>query len=136
MARAMAEATRSAARNLSSSEAEPVSPAPAAPNVTPRDPDHAPSAPAQPPLPAMKPPPFVPRTQRYVLNRIISHEIADGSEPDYPAGLTLYRVRWYGHGPWDDTWEPIAHRPRSHVQRYYKKRKLPLPADIGDAMLG
>ena len=76
------------------------------------------------------------RTREYVINRIVTHEVADGSEPTHPAGKWLYRVRWYGFGQFDDTWETIEHLPRSHVQRYHKKRKLPLPPDIDKALIG
>ena len=77
-----------------------------------------------------------PRHLEYVIDRIITHEVADGSEPEYEAGTTYYRVRWLGFDRWDDTWEPITHLPRSAVQRYYRRIKQPLPADIQNAMVG
>jgi transposase InsO family protein len=123
-AQAMADATQAAASSVASPEALP--PAVSAP---------LPSASARPPQCPREPTPLH-RSREYVLNRIVSHEVADGTEPEYPAGITLYRVRWYGFGPWDDTWEPIHHLPRSHVQRYYKKKKLPLPPDIDKALQG
>jgi len=128
---ALADATRAAMADLA---AEANTEAPTSPSPDPR-----PKPPLRPPSPvtvhetASRQPH---RTREYVINRIVAHEIADGSEPSHPAGQWLYRIRWYGFGQFDDTWEPIEHLPRSHVQRYHKKRKLPLPPDIDKALIG
>ena len=75
-------------------------------------------------------------TTEYVMDRIVAHEVADGSHPGVPHGTTMYRVRWHGFGPIDDTWEPIQHLPRSHVLRYCRRKRLPKPSDIDNAMIG
>jgi hypothetical protein len=75
-------------------------------------------------------------SHEYVMDRIVTHELADGSEPSNPAGTLLYRVRWYGFDPCDDTWEPISNLPRSHVLRYHKRKRLAPPANINEAITG
>ena len=65
----------------------------------------------------------------YVVDKIVSHRYDD-------KGNILYQVRWFGYSPEEDTEEPARHLRRSHLLRYYKRRKLRLPEDIGDAMEG
>ncbi|PXF44540.1 DNA (cytosine-5)-methyltransferase CMT2 [Gracilariopsis chorda] len=47
-----------------------------------------------------------------------------------------YRVRWCGYPPNVDAWYPIENLPRSHVVRYHRRKKLPLPANLVDALVG
>ena len=34
------------------------------------------------------------------------------------AGETIYRIRWWGYKPYEDTWEPAAEIPLEFVQVY------------------
>ena len=68
------------------------------------------------------------------MNRIVSHQPNDNDEnPAAEDGKIVYKVRWHGYGPTDDTFEPIRNLPRNKVVSYYRAKKLPLPANIGDA---
>jgi Chromo (CHRromatin Organisation MOdifier) domain len=50
----------------------------------------------------------------YVFERITGmRQRSDGS--------IQYKVRWYGYGPSDDTWEPSAHLPKDALRRYHRR---------------
>ena len=73
----------------------------------------------------------------YVVDKVVSHSVnTDTQHPTAAVGETTYRVRWYGYGPDEDTFEPIRHLPRNKVVSYYKRRKLSLPVDIHEAIQG
>jgi Chromo (CHRromatin Organisation MOdifier) domain len=68
-----------------------------------------PSAPA-PPSPDENP------YEEFVIERLLSHGVDDD-------GKVVMRVRWFGFGSDDDTWEPITHPPKHQVERYAKRNK-------------
>lgn len=73
----------------------------------------------------------------YVIDRVVTHGVnKDGKHPNPEVGETVFRVLWYGYGSKDDTFEPIHHLPRSKILSYCNRRKLPIPIDIGRAMIG
>ncbi len=75
--------------------------------------------------------------QEYVMERIISHrKNTDPNHSTAKVGEMTYRVRWYGFPPEEDTYEPIRNLPHNKVVSYYKRKKLPLPGDIDQAMDG
>lgn len=67
--------------------------------------------------------------REFVIERIVSH----GRDDD---NTLLFRVRWYGYEPNQDTWEPIGNLPRSHVLSYCKRAHLAIPDNIDDARVG
>ena len=72
-----------------------------------------------------------------MIDKIISHGVnADKEHPSAEVGEVTYRVRWYGYGAVDDTYEPIKHLPRNKVVSYCKRKKLPLPDNINEAVAG
>ena len=64
----------------------------------------------------------------YVIEKIIDHGYQDEE--------LILRVKWYGFGTKDVTWEPVAQLPRSAVVRYFRKKKLPLPPQAARALPG
>ena len=75
--------------------------------------------------------------REFVVDRIVSHGINEDAEhPTARVGDTTYRVRWYGFGAEEDTFEPIHHLPRNKLVSYYKRKKLALPVDIHKAVAG
>jgi hypothetical protein len=69
-----------------------------------------PSAPA-PPSPDHSP------YEEFAIERLLSHGVDDD-------GNVVTRVRWFGFGSVDDTWEPITHLPKLLVERYAKQNKM------------
>jgi hypothetical protein len=65
-----------------------------------------PSAPA-PPSPDENP------YDEFVIERLLSHGVDDDDN-------VVMRVRWFGFGSDNDTWEPITHLPKLLVERYEK----------------
>jgi Chromo (CHRromatin Organisation MOdifier) domain len=55
-------------------------------------------------------------SDEYVVERIVEH--GEG-----PQGGRLYRVRWYGYGEEDDTWEPEEKLPKQFIRRYWRSQK-------------
>ena len=76
-------------------------------------------------------------TDEYVIDEIVDTRVNKSRRNRYAKpGETLYRVRWYGYEPDDDTWEPTKHLPRSKILAFCKKKGLPIPSDIDTAMNG
>jgi Chromo (CHRromatin Organisation MOdifier) domain len=57
-------------------------------------------------------------TGEYVVDRLIQHS--------YKEGELHFRVRWFGYGVEDDTWEPWSALPEDIVNSYLRKRHVPL----------
>jgi Chromo (CHRromatin Organisation MOdifier) domain len=55
--------------------------------------------------------------EEFVIERLLSHGVDDD-------GIVVMRVRWFGFGSDDDTWEPITHLPKLLVERYAKRNKM------------
>ena len=71
------------------------------------------------------------------MENIVAHrKNKSAKHPHAAIGELLYRIRWTGYTPSDDTWEPMAHVPRSHVLRYHKQKKLAIPTNIDHAIDG
>ena len=71
------------------------------------------------------------------MDKIVDHKIND--DPEHPSaelGETVYRIRWENYGPEGDSFEPIRNLPRNKVVSYHKSKKLALPSNIGDAIIG
>ena len=64
----------------------------------------------------------------YVIDRVVDHDDQDGK-------LSL-KVEWYGYKTEEATWEPIVQLPRSAVVTYFRRVRLPLPAQIAHARPG
>ena len=64
----------------------------------------------------------------YKIDRVVDHD-------DQDSKLSL-KVEWYGYKPEDATWEPIEQLPRSAVVTYFRRKGLPLPAQIAPAQAG
>ena len=73
----------------------------------------------------------------FVMENIVAHRKNKSTKhPHASVGELLYRIRWTGYRPSDDTWEPIIHIPPSHVLRYHKQKKLAIPSNIARAIDG
>jgi hypothetical protein len=53
----------------------------------------------------------------YVMERIFG--VRQGAD-----GKLRYRIRWYGNGRDDYTWEPLEHLPEDLVRRYHRRTRL------------
>ena len=53
--------------------------------------------------------------REFAIDRIVGH----GEDND---GLPIYRVRWYGYSPQDDTWEPAGNIPDNFLRRYHARQ--------------
>jgi Chromo (CHRromatin Organisation MOdifier) domain len=55
--------------------------------------------------------------EEFVIERLLFHGVDDD-------GNVVMRVRWFGFGSDDDTWEPITHLPKLLVECYAKRNKM------------
>lgn len=76
-------------------------------------------------------------TEDLATELIMSHKIIRSSLNSQAAYVKpLYRIFWYDHGPFFDTWEPTAHLQRNKIFSDDMKRKLKLPDNIDDDIDG
>jgi transposase InsO family protein len=77
----------------------------------------------------------IPATQGDI-QPITENSTDDTEEPEYvfekivgarreSDGSLRYRIRWYGYGRDEDTWEPASHLPGDVIRRYHRKTGLP-----------
>jgi Chromo (CHRromatin Organisation MOdifier) domain len=57
--------------------------------------------------------------REYVVERIVDVESDDVGQP-------LYRIRWMGYSPEEDTWEPTGNLPSHFIRRSWRTRLDPL----------
>jgi Chromo (CHRromatin Organisation MOdifier) domain len=60
------------------------------------------------------------REAEYVVERIVGVR-------QWAEGKLRYRIRWYGYGRYDDTWQPLEHLPEDLVRRCHRRTRLPYP---------
>ena len=76
-------------------------------------------------------------TEEFTIEKVVDHKRNRSRKHRYAKyGETLFRVRWYGYAESADTWEPIINLPRSKVIGYFKRKKIPLPDNLDDAIDG
>ena len=57
----------------------------------------------------------------YLVHSIIDHKTAPFPERYSKGPALLFRVRWQGYGPKDDTWEPYVHLSKTaELDKYIK----------------
>ena len=64
----------------------------------------------------------------YVIEKVIDHGYRDEE--------LILRVKWYGYGTKDATWEPIEQLPRRAVVTYFRRKGWSLPAQVARAQQG
>lgn len=64
----------------------------------------------------------------YVIDKIVDMQ----GEENNP----LFEVKWYGYSSDENTWEPTRHIQRSHIVRYCRRKRIPLPLNIAEAQVG
>ena len=56
--------------------------------------------------------------QEYVVDKIV--DAVDG----FGDGSLVYRVRWLGYNPDEDTWEAEENLPKHFIRRYWKSKRI------------
>ena len=73
----------------------------------------------------------------YVVERVVADGLnEDENHPTAKIGEPVYRVRWYGYSPSDDTWEPVKHFPRNKLVSYCHRKGVDLPPNIDESQDG
>ena len=73
----------------------------------------------------------------YVIDKVVDHIInEDEGHLHAKHGDMMYKVRWFGYTPEEDTFEPVHHLPRSQVLSYHNRKQMPVPSNIAKAMMG
>ena len=67
-------------------------------------------------------------TAEYVIDRIVNHGFQEEK--------LILKVRWYGYTAENATWEPIEQLPRSAAVSCFRRKRLPLPAQVAHAKSG
>ena len=64
----------------------------------------------------------------FFIDTIVSHKVSRSERHIHTEpGEVLYRVRWKGFRPSDDTWKPLPNVTRSDVIYYHHRNKLEIP---------
>jgi Chromo (CHRromatin Organisation MOdifier) domain len=61
-----------------------------------------------------------PGGREYVVEKLVGAANGEG-------GQHLYRVRWWGYDPEEDSWEPAEQLPAHFIRRYWRSRRLSTP---------
>lgn len=64
--------------------------------------------------------------------RVMDKTVDMQCEEDNP----LFEVNCFDYSSDDNTWTPVQRIPRSHILRYCKRKKIPLPPNIPEAQAG
>ena len=76
-------------------------------------------------------------TEEFVIDKVVDHKLNKNRRHKFVnVGEPLFRVRWYGYGPDQDTWEPVRYLPRSKILQYVKRADIDKPANIDHAIDG
>lgn len=76
-------------------------------------------------------------TEEFFMDKIIGHHTNKSKKHQYASvGELLYRIRWYNYGPSNNTWELISQIPQSKVLLCHKRKIVPLPENLDDAIDG
>ena len=76
-------------------------------------------------------------TEEFVIDKVVDHKLNKNRRHKFAnVGEPLFRVRWYGYEPDQDTREPVRHLPRSNILQYVKRADIDKPVNIDHAIDG
>ena len=71
----------------------------------------------------------------FFIDSIVDHKTNRSKRhPNAKYGDVLYKVRWNGYRPEDDTWEPLPNLTRSHVIAYHQQKQLELLTNLSETI--